>query len=178
MINRYGFPSDGAVSVLSRLRARLPSYFFSESDEPPHPVRASLRPDAILAINLGKNKSSSPDSIQDFVNGVSFFGPYADVLVVNVSSPNTPGLRGLQSRGMLEELLFGITSARDALPNSPITGRRPRIVLKIAPDLSDAELKDIAEAVGSTKGVDGVIVSNTTIRRPASLTEGRFITVR
>ena len=102
------------------------------------------------------------------------FGPYADVLVVNVSSPNTPGLRGLQSRGMLEELLAGITSARDELPTSLLTGRRPRIVLKVAPDLSEGELRDIAEAVQSTKGVDGVIVSNTTIQRPKSLIDGQF----
>ena len=93
------------------------------------------------------------------------------MLVVNVSSPNTPGLRGLQSRGMLEELLGGITKERDELPLrvQTLTGRRPRVVLKIAPDLGDEELRDIAEAVKATKGVDGIIVSNTTIQRPASL---------
>lgn len=95
MINRYGFPSDGAVAVLARLKARIPPTY----DVPPLPKfssseqRASLRDNALLAINLGKNKSSPPESITDFVNGVKTFGPYADVLVVNVSSPNTPGLR-------------------------------------------------------------------------------------
>lgn len=74
---------------------------------------------------------------------------------------------------MLEELLAGITSTRDELPTSVLTGRRPRIVLKVAPDLSEGELRDIAEAVQSTKGVDGVIVSNTTIQRPKSLVDGK-----
>ncbi|TDL23872.1 hypothetical protein BD410DRAFT_786540 [Rickenella mellea] len=163
IINRYGFPSEGATSVLARLRARIPS-FRSETSN------ASLRSGALLAINLGKNKSSAPDSINDFLMGVRLFGKYADALVVNVSSPNTPGLRGLQSRGMLEELLAGITEARNELPVSPLTSRRPRIILKIAPDLTEDELKDIAEAV-SGSSIDGVIVSNTTIQRPESLTD-------
>jgi dihydroorotate dehydrogenase len=98
MINRYGFPSEGAAAVLARLKARIPPAY----DVPPFPSpstteesngHASLRENALLAINLGKNKSSPPESINDFVNGVKMFGPYADVLVVNVSSPNTPGLR-------------------------------------------------------------------------------------
>lgn len=88
LINRYGFPSEGHAAVLSRIRARLP-VFSSESQDTP----ASLRPGSLLAVNLGKNKSSSPDSIEDFVSGVRTFGPYSDVLVINVSSPNTPGLR-------------------------------------------------------------------------------------
>lgn len=87
MINRYGFPSEGHVAVLSRLRSRIPS--FPDNEDAP----ASLRSGAVLAVNLGKNKSSPPDSISDFLEGVKAFGPYADVLVINVSSPNTPGLR-------------------------------------------------------------------------------------
>ena len=94
MINRYGFPSEGAAAVLLHLKARIPPiYDVPPIPSPPSEDRASLRPDALLAINLGKNKSSPPESIADFVNGVKMFGPYADVLVVNVSSPNTPGLR-------------------------------------------------------------------------------------
>lgn len=81
-------------------------------------------------------------------------------------------IRGLQSRGMLEELLEGIVTTRDALSVSALTGRKPRAVLKIAPDLSDAELCDIAEAVKNTTGIDGVIVSNTTVQRPVSLADG------
>ena len=88
LINRYGFPSDGHASVLSRLRARISPFQPKSADVP-----ASQRPGSVLAVNLGKNKSSPADSIADFVSGVETFGPYADVLVINVSSPNTPGLR-------------------------------------------------------------------------------------
>ena len=88
LINRYGFPSQGHESVISRLRARIPTFF-----SPEHEKTAAFREGALLAVNLGKNKESSPDSIDDFVAGVRSFGPYTDVLVVNVSSPNTPGLR-------------------------------------------------------------------------------------
>jgi len=87
VINRYGFPSQGHSSVLSRIQARIPNFFSSP------PERAALRDGAVLAVNLGKNKESAADSIDDFVSGVRAFGPFADVLVVNVSSPNTPGLR-------------------------------------------------------------------------------------
>ena len=87
VINRYGFPSQGHSSVLSRIRARIPNFFGSP------PERAALRDGAVLAVNLGKNKGSPADSIDDFILGVRVFGPFADVLVVNVSSPNTPGLR-------------------------------------------------------------------------------------
>ncbi|KAL5537240.1 URA9 [Sanghuangporus sanghuang] len=165
MINRYGFPSEGAVSVLSRLRARLSSIFAA-----PEPQHASLRPNSLLAINLGKNKASPPDSPEDFLHGVRLFAPFADVLVVNVSSPNTPGLRGMQTRGLLEELLVVVASECDLqVQKSGAVGCRPRVVVKISPDLDDNQLVDIAEAVKATPGIDGVIVSNTTIQRPASL---------
>lgn len=86
IINRYGFPSQGAAFVLQRLRERLPPWFTGSE-------RASLRPGDLLAVNLGKNKDSPADSIEDFISGVRTFGPLSDVLVINVSSPNTPGLR-------------------------------------------------------------------------------------
>lgn len=103
LINRYGFPSDGHAALLGRLRARLPSFLpyssAAEVDDPLHGAEhASLYPGKLLAVNLGKNKSSPPDSIADFVTGVRTFGPYADALVVNVSSPNTPGLRYVSRR--------------------------------------------------------------------------------
>ena len=78
-------------------------------------VPRSLRDGKVLAINLGKNKVSEPASVDDFVSGTRQLGPYADVLVVNVSSPNTPGLRSLQRRGMFEELLGEVVKARDGL---------------------------------------------------------------
>ncbi|KAF8631875.1 hypothetical protein AX15_002144 [Amanita polypyramis BW_CC] len=122
----------------------------------------------MLAINLGKNKSSLVDSIDDYVKGVHTFGPYSDVLVVNVSSPNTPGLRGLQNKDQLRRLLTGVTQARDELPISPITTQRPKLVLKIAPDLDESQIADIANVVRESR-IDGVIVSNTTIQRPKNL---------
>lgn len=76
------------MSVLNRLLSRVPRFYQPSANE-----KASLREDALLAVNLGKNKSSPPDSIDDFVSGVHAFAPHADVLVINVSSPNTPGLR-------------------------------------------------------------------------------------
>ncbi len=126
-------------------------------------VARSLREGKVLGINLGKNKVSDPDSIDDFVKGIHSLGPYADVLVVNVSSPNTPGLRNLQRKGMLSELLEGVVSARNQLESNV----KPPVLVKVAPDLSDDQIEDIAHAV-KTSGVDGVIVSNTTISRPAS----------
>ncbi|KAJ7760501.1 hypothetical protein B0H16DRAFT_1532499 [Mycena metata] len=133
LINRYGFPSEGHASVLSRLRARIPR-FFGEDEV----ATAAFRPGAVLAVNLGKNKESPADSIDDFVAGVRTFGPYSDVLVVNVSSPNTPGLR---------RLLAEVTQAREELPAST---RRPKLVLKIAPDLTEAQLVEIAGVIQNT----------------------------
>ncbi|KAI0342993.1 hypothetical protein BDW22DRAFT_1329562 [Trametopsis cervina] len=163
VINRYGFPSEGHVSVLNRLLSRVPRFHQPSANE-----KASLREDALLAVNLGKNKSSPPDSIDDFVSGVHAFAPHADVLVINVSSPNTPGLRGMQSRSLLQELLAGVLTARDEAVLRKGAAKKPKLVLKIAPDLSEEEIADVAVAV-RTSGVDGVIVSNTTIKRPASL---------
>ncbi|KIK60493.1 hypothetical protein GYMLUDRAFT_43813 [Collybiopsis luxurians FD-317 M1] len=162
VINRYGFPSQGHATVLSRVRARLPTFFTGEESN------ASLRQGSLLAVNLGKNKVSEADSIDDFVAGVSTFGPYSDVLVVNVSSPNTPGLRGLQNKASLEALLSGVTKTRDSLPPSYVTSRRPRLVLKIAPDLNQTQLEDIAQVIRDNR-LDGVIVSNTTIQRAQHL---------
>ncbi|KAG8991680.1 Dihydroorotate dehydrogenase (quinone), mitochondrial [Tulasnella sp. 427] len=159
IINRYGFPSQGHAIVLSRLRSYIATH-------PPSAVTPS-----ILALNLGKNKSSAPDSTSDFLNGVAKFGPLVDVLVINVSSPNTAGLRALQGRGVLEELLSEVIKARDGLPTRSTDEwkwEKAKIVVKIAPDLSEKEVQDIAEAV-TASGVDGVIVSNTTIQRPAEL---------
>ncbi|KAF9219776.1 hypothetical protein BS17DRAFT_798008 [Gyrodon lividus] len=163
LINRYGFPSQGASAVISRLRARIPTFH-----EPEASVTAALRPGSVLAINLGKNKTSAVESSEDFVTGVKTFGAYADVLVVNVSSPNTPGLRGLQNRDLLERLLADVVKARNELEPSPITSRRPRLVLKIAPDLQEAQIIEMAEVIRNSD-IDGVIVSNTTITRPSSL---------
>ncbi|KAI0291893.1 hypothetical protein BC826DRAFT_1021563 [Russula brevipes] len=162
LINRYGFPSQGHVSVLSRLRARLPTF-----PSIPEERSASLRRGKLLAINLGKNKDSPQESPNDFITGVHAFASHADVLVVNVSSPNTPGLRGLQQRDLLVRLLRSVVQAREEATR--LSARRPKLVLKISPDLDSRGVDDIAEAVSTVKGIDGVIVTNTTIQRPAHL---------
>lgn len=114
-------------------------------------------------MNLGKNKTSKADDHEDYVKGVRMLGPYADVIVVNVSSPNTPGLRGLQRGESLFDLLSQVVSARDSLPSNRKQDRA-KVVVKIAPDLEEEEIEGIARAVRQS-GVEGVIVSNTTVKR-------------
>ena len=171
VINRYGFNSLGHGYTLARLKFRIisfsrshPSYFpspFPLNPLPPPGLPRSLRPGQILAVNLGKNKTSAADSNEDYVQGVRTLGPYADVVVVNVSSPNTPGLRALQGREVLQKLLSDVVGERDRIACG--TGL-PKIVVKVACDLGEAELGDVATAVRGS-GVEGVIVSNTTVRR-------------
>jgi dihydroorotate dehydrogenase len=142
VINRLGFNGQGSAAVLARLQQR--------------PKRG------ILGVNIGKNRDST-DEVDDYVTGVSTFGPIADYLTINISSPNTPGLRDLQRRDRLRELLSSVVSVRDAL--APL---RPPILVKIAPDLTDTEIRDISEVALET-GIDGLIATNTTLERPDSL---------
>ncbi|WWC99522.1 dihydroorotate dehydrogenase (fumarate) [Kwoniella sp. B9012] len=170
-INRYGFNSLGHGHTLARLRARLvafaqshPSLFPSPlplNPLPPAGIPRSLRPGQLLAVNLGKNKVSPVESNEDYIKGVKLLGPYADVIVINVSSPNTPGLRALQGKEVLKNLLSDVVNERNSLKNSE---GLPKIAVKVASDLSEDELADVAYAVRSS-GVEGVIVSNTTVRR-------------
>lgn len=143
VINRMGFNNQGHVRASRRLRE----------------ARSRKGP---VGVNLGKNKISD-NAVADYVAGVKTLGPVADYLVVNVSSPNTPGLRALQGRDSLRELLTAVLGARDALVDC-----RPPLLLKIAPDLEDEDQADIA-AVAKAVHVDGLIISNTTIARPESL---------
>ncbi|KAK9468457.1 Dihydroorotate dehydrogenase-domain-containing protein [Lipomyces arxii] len=158
-INRYGFNSDGQLKVAVRLRKRLHSFLTHHNAVPEN---LSLRPNRLLAINLGKNKTG--DEVQDYVSGVDLLGNYADVLVINISSPNTPGLRDMQGEAKLGGLLAAVVKARDALS----TPKRPPVCVKIAPDLTEREISSIASVVRDS-AIDGVIVSNTTISRPESL---------
>lgn len=127
---------------------------------PPSGLPRSLRPGHLLAVNLGKNKTSAADSNEDYIRGVRLLGPYADVVVINVSSPNTPGLRALQGREVLEKLLTDVVEERNKIKVDGL----PKIAVKVACDLSEEELGDVASAVRRS-GVEGVIVSNTTIKR-------------
>lgn len=162
VINRYGFNSDGHLAVAARLRMREAALGLS-------PGNFSGRSENALAVNLGKNKTG--DEIEDYIKGVDTLGPHADVLVVNVSSPNTPGLRDLQSEEKLANLLKTVVGRRDRLPYETL----PPVVVKIAPDLTAPEIESIAAAVKSSK-VDGVIVSNTTIQRPETLRATKSVT--
>lgn len=159
VINRYGFPSKGHTFLASRLAAHNQK----------HPGADLTQ---LLSVNLGKNKNSPPDSISDFLTGIRVFAPLVPVLVINVSSPNTPGLRSLQGRGLLEQLLRCAKQERDFTAQS--TGHRARLVLKIAPDLTEEAIRDLGEVVRNS-GVDGVIVSNTTISRPDTLLSGKLL---
>ncbi|XP_001605089.1 dihydroorotate dehydrogenase (quinone) [Nasonia vitripennis] len=143
IINRYGFNSEGHDVVHKRLQALKSSSDFH----------------GIVGVNLGKNKLAL-DPVLDYVEGIQKFSDVADYFVVNVSSPNTPGLRNLQGKKELEELLGKVNEARDK------ASRRPPLLLKIAPDLAEEELKDVAEVITKSKTkVDGIVVSNTTLRR-------------
>ncbi|KAL7535475.1 hypothetical protein ACHAXR_006509 [Thalassiosira sp. AJA248-18] len=115
----------------------------------------------VLGVNLGKNKTSD-DEVEDYTVGIRDLGPYADYLVINVSSPNTPGLRSLQQREPLQHLLSSTLKAREEYaPHAPL-------FVKLAPDLSLEEMEDVAKVALET-GIDGMIVSNTTNTRPESL---------
>ncbi|CDZ98280.1 dihydroorotate dehydrogenase [Phaffia rhodozyma] len=178
VINRYGFNSLGHATALSHIQDRVDSFYRTHpsmfppscfpkgpasSPLPPPGLPRSLIPGRLLGINLGKNKVSAADSDEDYKLGVRTFGPYADVLVINVSSPNTPGLRKLQGGDRLGQLLTTVVKERDSLVTHD--GVRPKVVVKIAPDLGTEEIDDVARAIKQSK-VDGVIVSNTTISRP------------
>lgn len=151
IINRYGFNSCGLAEVHMRLKAR------EETQQ--GRSKAGLP----LGINLGKNKLSR-DAGADYLEGVKVLGPLADYLVVNVSSPNTPGLRDLQGKAELRQLLHTVLKERDALQEQ----RKPPVLVKIAPDLTAQDKQDIADVV-TELGVDGLMVSNTTVSRPETL---------
>lgn len=158
VINRYGFNSSGHFNVLSTLKMRFAKLFYRSENQEAN----SFRPGKLLGINLGKNKFG--DEVEDYVKGVSRLGPYADVLVVNVSSPNTPGLRDLQSEGKLTNLLSTVVQERNAVGKNMV-GKVPSVLVKVAPDLTEPEIESIANSAIQAK-VDGIIISNTTIQRP------------
>lgn len=141
VINRYGFNNDGLEAVAGRLEAR--------------------RNTGIIGANLGANKNSE-NRTEDYVKGVKSLAGLVDFFTVNVSSPNTPGLRALQDKASLRALLILVLSARERYaPRIPV-------FLKIAPDLTDEDKADIASVAKDLK-LDGLIISNTTIARPDGL---------
>jgi dihydroorotate dehydrogenase len=145
VINRLGFNSEGEQAVLKRLAARTAK-------------------GGIVGVNIGANKDSD-DRGADYVRLIETFAPVASYFTVNVSSPNTPGLRDLQNAAALDDLLARVVAARERV--AVRAGPTP-ILLKIAPDLTLNALDDVV-GVARRRAVDGMIVSNTTIARPAAL---------
>ena len=136
VINRMGFNNAGQESALARLRKRY-------------------RTSGLVGVNVGANKDSG-DRIADYVLGVKAMSPVADYVTINISSPNTPGLRGLQDEGMLEELLAAVRSAGSDKP----------VFLKVAPDLGDGDPGRIVRAA-MDHGIAAIIIANTTVSRPS-----------
>ena len=150
VINRLGFNSEGEGAVLARLAAR--------ADE-----------GGIVGINVGANRDSS-DRAGDYVRLIEQFAPVSSYVTVNISSPNTPGLRDMQRAAELDDLLARIVEVRDRM--APRAGRSP-VLLKIAPDLSLGELDDMV-GIARARGIDGMIVANTTVIRPPNLRDQRI----
>ena len=146
VINRMGFNNGGLDAFAARLKARRGR-------------------DGVVGANIGANKDAT-DRIQDYVTGLSRLWGLSDYFTANISSPNTPGLRALQTRAALEDLLGRVAETREALRIA--SGADYPIFLKVAPDLEDGEVEAIVETVIGA-GLDAIIVSNTTIARPADL---------
>ncbi|NQX94633.1 MAG: quinone-dependent dihydroorotate dehydrogenase [Erythrobacter sp.] len=141
VINRMGFNNSGAAAAEARLKARAGN-------------------PGILGINIGANKDAD-DRIADYATMARLMAPYASYLAVNVSSPNTPGLRALQDEGALTALIDGVLAARDEV----VSVTPPPVFLKVAPDLEPADIDAIAR-IALEKKLGALIVSNTTISRP------------
>lgn len=188
MINRYGLNSEGADHVAARLKHRVREYAYQHglghdaiaekivldggAGVPP----GSLTPGKLLAINIAKNKTTPENDIEavsnDYVYCVQRLAPYADIIVVNVSSPNTPGLRSLQQGESLKKLLSAVVGAAQSTDRKT----KPAVMVKVSPDEdTDEQVAGIAQAVWES-GVDGVIVGNTTNHRPAPLPHLRKLT--
>jgi dihydroorotate dehydrogenase len=146
VINRMGFPGAGAAKVESRLLS------FEHT-----------RRSCVIGLNLGKNKDTPlEEAANDYVALINIFSTLADYLAINISSPNTVGLRRLQGRDMLENLLGTIAKERQTKPQGK--GRNIPILVKLAPDLSEGEIEDAIEVILQT-GMDGIIATNTSLGR-------------
>lgn len=147
VINRLGFNNQGAAAVLARLAARTDG-------------------GGIIGVNIGANRDSI-DRVADYVRLVETFAPVASYVTVNISSPNTPGLRDLQQSKSLDDLLARVMEARERASKR---AEAVPVLVKIAPDLSLSELDDLI-GVARSRRVDGMIVGNTTTSRPPNLRE-------
>ncbi|MEC7488914.1 MAG: quinone-dependent dihydroorotate dehydrogenase [Pseudomonadota bacterium] len=149
-INRLGFNGKGLAPFVKRIARRGPG----------------LGP---FGANVGKNKDTE-DGAADYEIGIEAVAPYASYLVTNISSPNTPGLRAMQGREQLADMIYRVLGARArAVPEKE---KQPPLIVKIAPDLDDGERADIA-AVIIESGVDGMTVANTTVLRPSQMLDSQ-----
>jgi dihydroorotate dehydrogenase len=147
VINRMGFPGEGAARVAPRLRRRPPGL--------------------VVGVNIGKQRTTEvAQAVDDYLALVETFAPLCDYLVVNVSSPNTPGLRQLESAAQLRALVAPLVARRDALARGGVP-RRPLLV-KLSPDLADEDLDAAVDALLAS-GVDGLIATNTTLSRAGAI---------
>ncbi|KAK0643299.1 hypothetical protein B0T16DRAFT_391844 [Cercophora newfieldiana] len=188
LINRYGLNSRGADAMAARLRDRLRRFArtlgITEQDimegteaasvVPP----GSLQPGKLLLVQMAKNKTTNERDVEavqrDYVRCVDRLAPYADVLVVNVSSPNTPGLRDLQATEPLTRILTAVVEEARKTSRS----RKPKVMVKVSPDEDDdSQMEGVVQAVWMS-GVDGVIVGNTTKRRAGLVPEGMRLNAR
>lgn len=149
VINRLGFNSKGLDAFVQRLKARQ---------------RTGGVP-GIVGANVGKNRDTA-DAAHDYATCIAAVCGLADYVVCNLSSPNTPGLRGLQARAQIEELIARVLDARRR--SAPDAGRLPPLLAKVGPDLDSQQLRDIADVALAT-GIDGLIIGNTTVDRPPGL---------
>jgi dihydroorotate dehydrogenase len=136
IINRLGFNNEGQDAALARLKSRPPG---------------------IVGVNIGAGRDSK-DRVSDYVSGIERMAAVASYLSVNISSPNTPGLRDLQAPEALAALLARVQAARQALPS------KPALLVKLAPDLADADLPEVVRVI-LAHGIDGIVMSNTTLSR-------------
>ncbi len=168
VVNRMGFNNDGAEVVARRLAARRARTSATGQRE----LDVHLRRVApVLGVNIGKTKVvAEEDAIADYEKSTGLLAPYADYLVVNVSSPNTPGLRDLQAVEKLEPLLMAVRRRADQ-----VTGRHLPLLVKIAPDLSDEDVLAVADLAKAIR-LDGIIATNTTISREGLRSDARTVT--
>ncbi|KAL2015405.1 hypothetical protein VTK56DRAFT_5529 [Thermocarpiscus australiensis] len=189
LVNRYGLNSRGADAMAARLRERLRRFARSlglterdlldgggdgdgDGAVPGLLPTGSLQPGRLLLVQVAKNKATDEKDVEavirDYVHCVTRLAPYADVLVVNVSSPNTPGLRDLQAAEPLARLLGAVVDEAKRTERK----RKPKVMVKVSPDEDDdSQMEGVVQAVWMS-GVDGVIVGNTTKRRTGLVPQG------
>ncbi|WP_228975349.1 quinone-dependent dihydroorotate dehydrogenase [Streptomyces sp. DH12] len=152
LINRMGFNNDGSAAVAERLRTRVPVFR------------------TVVGVNIGKTKAvPEAEAVADYVKSAERLARHADYLVVNVSSPNTPGLRNLQATESLRPLLTAVREAADRT----VTDRRVPLLVKIAPDLADEDVDAVAD-LAVELGLDGIIATNTTVSREGLASPARL----